>query len=255
MRNLRALLRLTALCAITTGYYLRWLGGWLFVFASPERAHAWRNQNFRRWARSSARAIGLEIQVSNHPPEPGSLLIANHLSYIDVIVISSQLDCAFVAKSEVARWPIVGLLCRSMDTIFVDRKLRTDLPRAMQLIQRTLDRGLGVVLFPEGTSSNGHALLPFKTSLLEAAARNEVPVHYARIAYVVPEGETPVEESVCWWGEMTFPDHLFRLLKMPSFHAKLAFGTEAIVESDRRLLGAKLWSAVSSQLTPAAKEA
>lgn len=253
MRYARATFRLVGLGAVMAGYYLRWLCGWPFVAISTDRAREWRNRNFRGWARASVRVMGLQIRVNNAAPRPGCFLVANHLSYVDVIVLSSQMDCAFVAKSEVARWPIVGFICRTMDTIFIDRHVRRDLPRVMQQIERTLQEGLGVVLFPEGTSSSGQ-VLPFKTSLLELAARKQVPVHYARIAYTVPPGETPVEQSVCWWGDMTFPDHLVRLLQLPWFQADLAYGKEPIVAADRHVLGQKLWSAVSSQLTPAMKE-
>ncbi len=251
MRYARATFRLFALCCITAGYYLRWLTGAPFVFASNSRARNWRNRNFRGWARTSARVMGVIVNVRNEAPSPPFLLVSNHLSYVDIIVLGSQADCAFVAKSEVASWPIIGLVCRTMDTIFIDRKLRKDIPSVMQQIDNTLGRGLGVVLFAEGTSTNGQSVLPFKTSLLDFAARNYLPVHYASIGYFVPSGETSADRSVCWWGDMTFSGHLFRLLQLPSFKASLFYGSEPIVADDRRVLAAKLWSAVSSQLRPA----
>ena len=255
MRYARATLRLFALCGITAGYYLRWLAGAPFVFASDSRARNWRNRNFRGWAQISARVMGMTINVRNDPPAGPFLMVSNHLSYVDVIVLGSQTDCAFIAKSEVASWPIIGLICRTMDTIFIDRSSRKNIPRVMQRIDKTLQRGLGVVLFAEGTSTNGQSVLPFKTSLLEFAARNQLPVHYASVRYVVPSGETSAEQSVCWWGDMTFPGHLFRLLQLPSFGASLAYGSEPIVAGDRRVLAARLWSAVSAQLRPSVEQA
>ncbi|HSE25359.1 MAG TPA: lysophospholipid acyltransferase family protein [Pyrinomonadaceae bacterium] len=254
MRQARAIFRMLGLCGITTVYYLRWLSGLPFVFRSNSRARDWRNRNFRRWARTAAHVMGMTITVRNEPPAGPFLMVSNHLSYVDVIVLASQANCAFVAKREVASWPIIGLICRSMNTIFIDRKLRRDIPNVMQQITKTVRRGLGVVLFAEGTSTNGRHVLPFKTSLLEFAARYQLPVHYVSVGYVVPYGETSAEESVCWWGDMTFPDHLFRLLQLPSFEASLVYGAEPIVSDDRRVLATKLWSAVSSQLRPAVEQ-
>jgi len=253
MRYARATFRFFALCGITAGYYLRWLTGAPFVFATNSRARDWRNRNFCGWARTSVRVMGMSINVRNQPPTGPFLMVSNHLSYVDIIVLGSQANCAFVAKSEVARWPIIGLICRTMDTIFIDRNLRKDIPGVMQRIEETMRRGLGVVLFAEGTSTNGQCVLPFKTSLLEFAARNLSAVHYASVGYVVPSGEPSADRSVCWWGDMTFPGHLFRLLQLPSFEASLIYGSKPIVAGDRRVLAAKLWSAVSSQLRSSPK--
>lgn len=255
MKDVRATFRLLALCGVTAGYYLRWLGGAPFVFASRNRARDWRNRNFRGWAQTSAHVMGMRIKVRNEPPTGSFLMVSNHLSYIDVIALGSQADCAFIAKSEVASWPVIGLICKTMDTIFIDRRLKRDIQRVTHEIDQTLRRGLGVVLFAEGTSTNGQSVLPFKTSLLDFAARNQVPVHYASVSYVVPSGETPADRSVCWWGDMTFPDHLFRLLRLPSFEADLVYGEVPIVAGDRRVLAAALWSAVSAQLRPALSSA
>ena len=254
MKLLRATIRLIALCCVTGFYYLRWLAGASFFLTSPLRALSWRNQHFSNWARALARIMGLSIRVRNTPPAGPFLLIANHLSYVDIVVLGSQLNCAFVAKSEVARWPILGLLSASMNTIFVDRKSKRDLVRAMSTAKATLGHGLGLVVFAEGTSTGGGKPLPFKSSLLEFAARQRLPVHYASIEYQVAPHERPARESVCWWGAMTFPDHLFRLLQLSEFQARLTFGPEPIVNEDRRLLAAELWSAVSAQLSPVGVE-
>jgi 1-acyl-sn-glycerol-3-phosphate acyltransferase len=228
-------------------YYLRWLAGLPFIFASPELARSWRKRNFGGWARASARILGLKINVRNAPPASPFLLVSNHLSYVDIIVLESQVDCAFIAKSEVASWPILGFICRTLNTIFIDRKRKRDLLRAIAKTEATLDRGLGVVLFAEGTSTNGHTILPFRPSLLEFAARRKIPVHYVSLSYTVPPDEAPAEQSVCWWGDMTFWGHLFRLLQLPQFEANVIFGQQPILAEDRHELAAELWSAVSAQ--------
>lgn len=254
MKVLRATIKLVALCWITGFYYLRWLAGVPFLFASTRRALRWRNRNFNDWARASARIMGLCIHVRNRPPLAPFLLISNHLSYVDIVVLASQLNCAFVAKSEVARWPILGFISASMNTVFIDRKKKRDLLRAMETAEATLDRGLGLVLFAEGTSSGGGKPQPFKSSMLDFAARRRMPVHYASIEYRVAPHEQPARQSVCWWGSMTFSGHLFRLSQMSAFEAYLTFGSQPIINEDRRLLAAQLWSAVSAQLEPLGME-
>jgi len=250
MKLLRATIRLIGLCGISGLYYLRWVAGVSFLLAAPDHALRWRNRNFGGWARASARIMGLTINVRNRPPTAPFLLISNHLSYIDVVILACLLNCAFVAKSEVARWPVLGFICGNLDTIFINRKSKRDLLRTMSTAEATLNRGLGLVLFAEGTSTGGGRPQPFKSSLLEFAARRRLPVHYASIGYVAPPGEQPAEESVCWWGSMTFPGHLFGLLQLSEFEANLTFGPEPIINEDRRVLAAQLWSAVNAQLEP-----
>ncbi len=207
----------------------------------------WRRWMTQIWARVLVRIIGVKIHSQNDAPRGPFLLVCNHLSYLDIIVLQAQLDCTFVAKREVATWPLLGLIVRSVGTIFIERRIGRHIQTTLDEIQKTIQQGSGVVLFAEGTSTNGQAVLRFKSSLLDCAARERTPVRYASISYSVPPGETPVEESVCWWGDMTFMDHLFRMLQMPRIEANVVYGVEAIADDDRHILAQKLWSAVSAQ--------
>ena len=250
MKYLRATIRLIMLCGVAACSYSLWLAGLPFVFAFSPLARRWRNRIFGGWARASARVLGMKVDVRNRPPLAPFLLVANHLSYVDIILLRSQMDCAFIAKSEVAGWPVLGLLSRSMNTIFIDRKQKRDTLKAIPRIAQAMTRESGLVLFAEGTSTNGQTVSPFRPALLECAARKQLPVHYASISYSVPANQSPADQSVCWWGEMTFPGHVFRLLQLPEFQASLMFGPEPIVAGDRRVLATRLWSAVSAQFTP-----
>ncbi|MFQ5351272.1 MAG: lysophospholipid acyltransferase family protein, partial [Thermoanaerobaculia bacterium] len=146
--------------------------------------------------------------------------------------------------------PIIGSLCRSVGTLFVDRRANRDLPRAIATIDRTLEAGQGVVLFPEGTSTSGEEVARFHPSLLEVAARARYPVSYASLGYATAEGGAPAHLAICWWGDMELPGHLWRLLALPGFRATVAFGDERIQEDDRKLLAARLWRAVNGLFTP-----
>lgn len=194
----------------------------------------------------------LRVRLDVRGPLPAApfYLVGNHLSYLDVVVLASRLDAVFVAKSEVASWPVLGPLCRRMDTIFIDRGSRRDITRVLEHTRSALARGDGVVVFPEGTSSEGSTVLPFLPSLLATPARLGLPVRYVSLSYSTPTDETPAERSVCWWGEMTFPDHFWGLLRLESIEARLVFGADPIVAADRKRLAAELRTAVLHGFTP-----
>jgi 1-acyl-sn-glycerol-3-phosphate acyltransferase len=249
-RTTRAALRLAALCTMTAALYAVWAAGAALPCFSRRARGRWRGLVFRTWARASAVVIGMRLRVSGVAPRPPFLLVVNHLGYADVVALAASCECVFVAKKEVGAWPVVGRLCRSTGTIFIDRRSRRDIPRALSQVEAALDEGAGVVLFAEGTSTRGAGVLPFKSPLLEAAARRGLPVHYASLSYDTPRGEARADTSVCWWGEMIFPVHFFELLKMRIFGAGLAFGDEAIYDGDRKALAGKLWAAVSARFVP-----
>ena len=194
--------------------------------------------------------MGARIESRGAAPEAPFFLVTNHLSYVDVLVLASRVDGVFIAKSDVAGWPIVGALCRSVGTLFVDRRARRDLPRALAAIDRTLAAGQGVVLFPEGTSTRGEEVARFHPSLLEVAARGRHPVSYASLGYVTADGAAPADLAVCWWGDMEFAGHLWGLLALPGFRATLAFGDERIQDDDRKRLALRLRQAVAGLFTP-----
>ena len=250
LNSFRAMYRVIPLCVATASIYLIWLCGAPFVCAFSMLSHQWRSFIFRLWAQMVAAIAGMKIKVRGEAPRPPFFLVSNHLSYMDIVLLATRLDCVFVAKSEVANWPVIGPLCRSMKTIFINRNLRRDIPQALASMKQAIDEGSGVVLFAEGTSTAGATVAPFKPSLLELAAQAHMPVHYVSLSYRTPQKAPPAQRAVCWWGEMTFPKHLFELLALRGFEAELVFGTQPIQAADRKVLANKLWRAVSAQFSP-----
>jgi 1-acyl-sn-glycerol-3-phosphate acyltransferase len=248
IRRLRAVVRGLALCGVTAFFYLLWASLLPFLFGSAKAFYGWRNLIFRHWARVTAALLRMKVNRTGGPPRAPFFLVSNHLSYMDIVAFASQLDCVFVAKSEVAGWPVFGWLCRSMGTIFVDRDCRTDVLRVNGLIEKALQSGKGVLLFPEATSSAGADVLPFHSALLEPAVRGGYPVSYAALSYRTAAGQPPAHQSVCWWGEMIFLPHLYQLLQLTSFNATLVFGSHSIRADDRKILAIKLWQAVREEL-------
>ncbi|HYA49723.1 MAG TPA: lysophospholipid acyltransferase family protein [Streptosporangiaceae bacterium] len=205
---------------------------------------------FRGWARGLTRILRLTVEVRGTPPTPPFLLVTNHLSYVDVIVLASCAPAVFVAKQEVRGWPIWGMLAALVGTIFVDRNDRRDALRVTECIRAAVAAGEGVVVFPEGTSSPGTEVLPLKPALLEAAASSDWPVRYASLSYGVPEDEAPAHLAVCWWGDMSFAPHLAGLCRLSEFQALVVFGPEEVRGSDRKVLAIRLHEVIAQQFTP-----
>lgn len=253
--RVRQALRIGAVAIWTAGYYLLWGTGSLLLLPLPGARRRWRLLSFRRWAAGTCRLLGMDRTVRGTPPADAPyILVTNHLSYLDVILLASVVPGVFVAKREVRSWPIWGLFANSMRTIFVDRDRRRDSLRATGMIEDILGEGENVILFPEGTSTDGSHVRPLKPALLEVAARGGHPVHYARLSYHTPSDAPPAALSVCWWGDMEFGPHFFELCRLPHFSATIAFGGEPIVDHDRKSLARKLHRALEHELRAPVRE-
>ncbi len=250
MSHLRATARLAALCLVTCVMYLALLAGLALTLPFRRLRIRWRGLMLRQWARATASLLRIKVASSGVAPRAPFFLVSNHLSYVDVVVFASRLDCAFIAKREVASWPVVGLLCRSVGTIFIDRGNRRSLLKVNAEVERAFRDGRGVVLFAEGTSTPGAEVLPFKPSLLEPAARAGFAVSYAAISYRTTESQAPAHLAVCWWGGMTFTGHLYRLARLSEIGATLAFGASAICDADRKRLARRLRAGVRREFIP-----
>jgi 1-acyl-sn-glycerol-3-phosphate acyltransferase len=253
MRTLRITARAAGLAVTAAVIYPIWLLGSILLLPFRERRRRWRIFVIRNWARLLAKIVGVSIRVKGVPPHPPFFLVSNHLSYIDVIVYAATLGSLFVAKREIASWPIIGRIARTIGTIFIDRRSFHDIPRVIGMIDKNLCRGFGIVLFAEGTSTKGDKVLPFSPALLEPAARGNYPVFYATITYRTPADEMPAHIVVCWWDDKPFLSHALRLLSLRKFDAVLDFGTQALQAYDRKTLAKNLWVAVNDQFIPVVK--
>jgi 1-acyl-sn-glycerol-3-phosphate acyltransferase len=203
----------------------------------------------------------LGITVATMPEQSGiaergnRLLLSNHLSYLDVLVISSVYPTRFLAKSEVAGWPLIGWLARLGGTIFLERGNVGSSVRGVYQVSRLLRAGHQVHVFPEGTTTNGEALATIHPLFCVAAIRSERPILplTVRVEEVQEDGQAAERphEILAWYGEMTFLDHLWRLLLIDAARIQLVTHDELKVgRADRALgLASRLESALSSGLT------
>lgn len=251
---MRAGVRCVALTAITVPSYLGLLVTKPVGLVSRRGGLALESFWVRVWARACARALGVDVTARGEPPRPPFFLASNHLSYLDIVVLATLVDARFLAKSEIARWPIAGLLARSVGTLFIERERARDLTRVLPAIQSRLDLGHGVVVFPEGTSTKGAEVLRFKPSLFEVALRTRAPVRTASLSYATPSHAPPAHLAVCWWGDAPFLGHFLRLLMLPRIRATVAFGGSEIRAEDRKSLAALAQRAVEDQFTPVVED-
>jgi 1-acyl-sn-glycerol-3-phosphate acyltransferase len=198
---------------------------------------AWLGRSSRR----HLRIFGYAARVSGEPPRQG-LLFCNHLSYLDILAIAAVTPAVFVSKSEVRRWPLFGWLASLSGTVFVDRARRTQVGEVNREIEQALAAGALVVVFPEGTSSNGETVLPFRTSLLEPAARGHHEISVGWLHYELPDGDA--RREACYWGDDTFVPHLLNLLGKKSIRATLRFAKFQRTTEDRKVLATQLHAAV-----------
>ncbi len=206
--------------------------------SGPAAQSLWLQETCRRLLR----VFHLEVHVQGNLPKTG-LLVCNHLSYLDILVIGATVPSRFVSKSEVRNWPVFGLFARLAGTIFVDRQSRRDTSRAGSEIKaRLCEEGL-IVLFPEGTSSAGENVLPFKPALFGAVAGTDHAVSAAAIDYAVADGS--VSEDICYWGDMTLLPHLLKVRGKKQITARLSFASMEEVLPDRKQLARSLHSEVT----------
>ena len=188
-----------------------------------------------RWLQGSARSILKVLDIKTHvegqPPMCG-LVVSNHLSYLDIIIISVAMPCFFVSKIEVGGWPFFGRAARSGGTIFLDRSsLASAMTVAEQMTER-LKLPIPVLLFPEGTSTDGAQVLRFHSRLIDPATAEGAPITAAAIRYIIEGGVE--ERELCWYGDDGFATHLWKVLGVKGFAAHLYFGQPRIY-SDRRV--------------------
>lgn len=224
----------------TTVCYVGWAVGALLTLPFRRAARRWNSATIRTWTRGLMAIFGIHARVEGPVPPRPFFLVANHLSYLDILVLGSTLGATFISKHDIARWPVLGHLARITGTIFVNRERRRDAVRVLGEIDRAWNEGAGIVLFPEGTSSRGDRIYPLKSALLEWAVRQEQPVHAVVLRYATIDPAHPAEDAVCWWGDVPFGGHAARLLTIRRIEAHVRFSPTAIREANRTQMADRL---------------
>src|SRR4249920_420803 len=201
--------------------------------------------------------LRIRVRVQGVPMRDRAVLyVSNHVSWADILVIGSVAPVAFVAKREVASWPLVGITAKIQRTVFVDRTRRHQAAEAVADIVKRLKDGVSVVLFAEGTSSDGNRVLPFRSALLgaveEASAHaGNILIQPMSISYTglhgIPMGRQH-RPLVAWYGDLDFLPHIKAFIEHSAVDAVVSYGEAVPVDiaADRKAMSKRLENSVRS---------
>ena len=199
--------------------------------------------------------LGLRVSLAGQSPAKGPVLIvANHIGWLDIVAVASKIPVSFVAKSEVAHWPVIGAFARLHGTIFVDRARRTDTRRTAGEMSARIAKGGPVLLFAEGTSGIGTHVLPFRTALMGAAGAalgEGAKIQPLAIAYTKISGlplSRPERRQIAWIGDMGIGDNLGAILGSGPKEVTLAFGAPIQADGDRKQIAGQAENSVRRML-------
>lgn len=195
----RAVLRLAAAAGLVL------LGLLTVVFVYPFRAAPRRLALKQRWSQRLIRWLGMELRVAGDIPARG-LIVANHISFIDIFAINAVAPSAFISKDDVRRWPLIGFLAARTDTIFLERGSRSAAQRTRENLVEHLRAGTRVALFPEGTTSRGDLVRPFHAALLQSAI--DAGVEVVPVALRYRDGNGGRSEAAAYVDDMSLVDCL-----------------------------------------------
>jgi 1-acyl-sn-glycerol-3-phosphate acyltransferase len=179
-------------------------------------------------------AFGVRFTVEGDFPKSG-VLISNHTGYLDILVYAGLSPVVYCAKAEMERWPLLGWMATMAGTVFVDRGAGGSAERAKSGMQAAESEGVPVTFFPEGTTSNGEQVLPFRTGLLAVSMEARQPMTAAFVRYTLEQDNGPgvtVEDDVCFWGDdATMLKHIFKFVGLKGVHAWVKIAPAPIVFS------------------------
>lgn len=198
---------------------------------------AWKKEWLRWGSAWALRILHVKVESRGQIPKRG-LLVSNHQGYLDILCLNVLCTSHFVAKAEIKSWPLFGLFSEWSGTIFLNRKHRTAVRGPLERVVQLLREGDRVVIFPEGTDSDGTTVLPFHSSFFEAAIQAQCPVVPLAIRYSAP-GVSPNEE-VIYWKDRRFIFHVIRLLGVKEVRARLTFGEPMAAGNNRKELSGRV---------------
>jgi 1-acyl-sn-glycerol-3-phosphate acyltransferase len=222
------------------------LAGWCTIrFLFPRLTEQQREARVQAWAGRMLHLLNIELKVSGHPPAAGPMmLVANHISWLDILVMHAARHCRFVAKSDVRHWPLIGPLATGAGTLYIERARRRDAMRVVHRMAESLRAGEIVAVFPEGTTSDGQSLLPFHANLIQAAISANAPVQPVALRFV--DRKTGRDSrGPLYIGDDTLVGSLWRTVSAPPIVARVRFGTPQTADGrDRRAWAVDLHAVV-----------
>jgi len=209
---------------------------------------AQRQERIRDWSAQLLRLSGIALQVHGTPCQPPVLLAANHISWIDIFAINAVQPVRFVSKAQAAHWPLIGPLVRGAGTLFIERERAQDVVRVIHQMAQCLQQGDPVCVFPEGTTSHGHTLLPFHANLFQAACVHDRPIAVQPVALFYAEQHTGrYSRAAAYVGDETMVGSLWRICAAPRLRVELHY-LNPLQSDNRRWLAEQTRAAIAARL-------
>lgn len=210
-------------------------GVWVAAVRLPRLQPSQQNAQVQAWALAFLGHAGISLEIRGQPPVIGPvLLVANHISWLDIPVMHAARHCRFISKSDVKDWPLIGTLAIAAGTLFIERRSQRDALRVVHLIRDALQAHQILAVFPEGTTGDGRVLLPFHANLLQAAVSAHAPAQPVGLRFVdIASGQTSYAPS--YIGDETLLGSIWRTLCAPPMVAVVHYGDAQQAEGrDRR---------------------
>ncbi|MGE5451662.1 MAG: lysophospholipid acyltransferase family protein [Acidobacteriota bacterium] len=222
-------------------------GLWLVYFRQQGKDEAWRMDSTRQWAVRLLAILGIRLEVQGRARPGAKLIVANHVSWLDIMAIDAVVPSRFVSKAEVGRWPLVGALVTAAGTLYLQRERRRDAMRVLGLMSAALQGGSTVAVFPEGTTGSGHGVLPFHANLLQAAIDAKVPVQPIVLRY--SDKRHAISPRAAYVGDTTLMQSLWRVVSSSGLTVHVTvLAPLAVDHADRRSLAHTLQDMLSSAI-------
>ncbi|WP_054928777.1 lysophospholipid acyltransferase family protein [Paraburkholderia caribensis] len=223
-------------------------GMWTVWTRFPRATPQQRLELNRAWSLRMLQLCGMRLVVHNDGArlDEGVLVVANHISWIDIYVINAWRPTPFVSKAEIRKWPVVGWLAQQLGTVFIQREKRSDAKRIMHELANRLNAGELMCVFPEGTTSDGVQLLPFHANMFQAAVSASRPVQPVCMMYEDAQGRQSTAPA--YIGELSLGESLDALLRAGPLTAHVYVGAPLAPGADRRLLAAEAQASVGAAL-------
>jgi 1-acyl-sn-glycerol-3-phosphate acyltransferase len=202
----------------------------------------------QRWSAQLLALLGVQLRVMGTPISSG-LVVANHLSWLDILAIHSAHFCRFVAKSDIKGWPVIGYLTDQSGMLFVERTSRRDSHRVVQAVATRLTAGDCVAVFPEGTTGDGRELLPFHANMIQSAIDADSPVQTVAIRFI-DSATGNASRAPLYEGDDTLLSSVWRVLGSSSVTVVIQFGQpELAAGRDRRAFATDLRTIIAQDLS------
>lgn len=194
-----------------------------------------RDATVQRWSQQALNILGITLHVEGEPAGPGpALVICNHVSWLDILVLNAARPCRFVSKADVQDWPLLGPLVAASGTLFIERTQRRDALRVVHRMTERLQAQDVLAVFPEGTTGDGAGVLPFHANLLQSAVVTDTPVWPMALRYVHGQSGAPHAAPV-YIGDTTLVASVWRTLSARHLHARVRCGLpDRVLGRDRR---------------------